>query len=173
MDKNFEYSLTRTLGHEGGWSEHPNDPGGATMRGVTLSTFREFYNNSGLTKDDLRDITLDQLREIYRTNYWDKCGCDKLPSGLDYAVFDAAVNSGPTRAVKWLQQLLQVDIDGILGPVTTKYAKETYSNNPLLIYEYCALRLKYLQMLKNWIIFGKGWSSRILSVCAVGIIMRK
>ncbi len=87
------------LKHEGGWADHPKDPGGATMKGVTLATYRRHFGKNK-SKRALRNISDDDLGQIYRSGYWDKCRCDRLPSGVDYAVFDAAVNSGPGRSVK-------------------------------------------------------------------------
>ncbi|MCW8998408.1 MAG: hypothetical protein OQK04_06795 [Kangiellaceae bacterium] len=100
MDANFEHALENVLQHEGGWADHPQDPGGATMRGVTLKVFREFYGEE-MTKSDLREISFDQLGHIYKTGYWDKVWGDRLPSGIDDCAFDAAVNSGVRRSVRW------------------------------------------------------------------------
>lgn len=102
MKENFEQSLQYVLVHEGGFADHPSDPGGATMKGVTLATFRRHFG-ANKSVNDLKNITQAQLEQIYRSGYWDKCRCDQLPSGVDYAVFDGAVNSGPGRSAIWLQ----------------------------------------------------------------------
>src|SRR5690606_10266721 len=117
MEANFQRALSLVLKHEGGWADHPADPGGATMKGVTLATYRACINKNG-TKDDLRNITQAQLEKVYREQYWNKVRGDDLPSGVDYAVFDFAVNSGPSRAIKYLQRILLVPQDGIIGPQT-------------------------------------------------------
>lgn len=102
MDRNFQRALSLVLKSEGGWSDHPKDPGGATMKGVTLANFRR-YVQSDATKDDLRKITDDQVATVYRRFYWDAVAGAELPDGIDYATFDYAVNSGPGRAAKALQ----------------------------------------------------------------------
>ena len=99
MKNNFKSSLKQVLIHEGGYVDHPRDPGGATNKGVTLKTFRRFYGKSQ-TKNDLKKITNKQLQKIYKKGYWDKCQCDELPAGVDYVAFDQAVNSGPGRSAR-------------------------------------------------------------------------
>lgn len=117
MDRNFNRSLKLVLAHEGGWSDHPKDPGGATMKGVTLANFRR-YVKPNATKDDLRKITDDQISTVYRKYYWDAVSGAELPDGVDYAVFDFAVNSGPARAAKYLQAIVGTAQDGKIGPAT-------------------------------------------------------
>lgn len=144
MKQNFERCLALVLVHEGGWADHPRDPGGATMRGVTLATFRQHYG-ADRTKDDLRRITDAQLSRIYRVGYWNKVGCDRLANGVDFAVFDFAVNSGPSRARSYL-------LKSIGGP-------DTETINRL-----CDRRMAFLRGLKTWPTFGKGWTTRVESV---------
>src|SRR5690606_33792979 len=117
MDRNFKRALSLVLKHEGGWADHPSDPGGATMKGVTIGTFRR-YVKPNATKDDLRRITDEQVATVYRKHYWNAVRADDLPAGADYAVFDFAVNSGPSRAAKYLQAVLGVAQDGKIGPQT-------------------------------------------------------
>ncbi|MEZ5552415.1 MAG: glycosyl hydrolase 108 family protein [Pseudomonadales bacterium] len=88
--------------HEGGWADHPRDPGGATMKGVTLATYRRHFG-AKQDKNELKNNSDKELERIYRAGYWDVCQCDRLPSGVDYAVFDAAVNSGPGHSIRWLR----------------------------------------------------------------------
>ena len=111
MNTNFSNALRHVLRHEGGWSDHPKDPGGATMKGVTLLVYRRHFG-ADKGKNDLRQITEAQLEQVYRSGYWDKCHCDELPTGIDYVVFDAAVNSGPGRGAKWLQAAIGAKQDG-------------------------------------------------------------
>jgi lysozyme family protein len=161
MRKNFESSLIHVLNHEGGYVDHPNDPGGATNRGITLKVFRSFYGQQ-LGKADLRQITEREAGAIYKANYWDKCQCDKLPPGVDYAVFDQAVNSGPARSIRWLQSASGAqgnEIDGVLGPAT--FANVKSMDSPELIQGMCAARLKFLKALKHWKDFGRGWKKRV------------
>ncbi|TIU89696.1 MAG: hypothetical protein E5W03_03195, partial [Mesorhizobium sp.] len=123
MDRNFARSLSLVLKSEGGWSDNPADPGGATMKGVTLANFRR-YVKADATKADLRRISDAQLAVVYRRFYWDALAGALLPDGIDYAVFDFAVNSGPGRAAKYLQAVLGVVQDGRIGPATLAAAGE-------------------------------------------------
>src|SRR5689334_14072984 len=119
MDRNFQRAFSLVLKHEGGWADNPADPGGPTMKGVTLATFRK-YVKPGATKDDLRKITDAQLAMVYRRHYWDVVAGAELPDGVDYAVFDFAVNSGPRRAATYLQAVVGAAQDGKIGPETLK-----------------------------------------------------
>lgn len=165
MRENFERSLSLVLVHEGTWADHPDDPGGATMKGITLATFRGYYKNNRLTKDDLRNITDAQLREIYRKRYWDAVKGDDLPLGVDYAVFDFAVNSGPSRAAKFLQKIVGVTQDGQIGPQTLA-AVLTPSRPVAIITALCAARLAWLRTLRTYAVFGRGWKARVEDVAA-------
>lgn len=160
MKSNFRRVLAETLAHEGGWSDHPRDPGGATMKGVTLKTFRSYY--PGATKEDLRNITDAQLERIYREGYWDAVRGDELPAGLDLVAFDAAVNSGVSRGAKWLQQALGVTADGKIGPATLAAARAA---EPISVID-AALdrRMAFLRGLGTWDVFGKGWTRRVEAV---------
>ena len=161
MKENFESALEHVLVHEGGWANHPRDPGGATMKGVTLATFRRHFGPRK-TKNDLRNITDKQLQKVYKTGYWSKCKCDQLPAGVDYAVFDAAVNSGPGRSAKWLQAAVGAKQDGGIGPKTLEKVKQ---HNPLQILDdMCDRRLAFLQSLDTWSDFGRGWGRRVEGV---------
>lgn len=165
MNDNFESSLKHLLAHEGGWSDHPSDPGGATMKGVTLQVFREFKRNPHITKEELRNISDEDLASLYKKRYWDACRCDELVSGLDYTVFDCAVNSGPGRAIKFLQSCVGVNPDGGFGSVTmaavAQFQKDVAKT---LVKEYCEKRLDFLQSLKTYEVFGKGWKRRVEEV---------
>jgi lysozyme family protein len=161
MISNFDKCLAEVLKHEGGWADHPKDPGGATMKGVTIAVFRE-YKGRDVTKAELRAISVDDLRAIYKRGYWDKVRADDLPMGLDLVAFDAAVNSGPSRGAKWLQSAIGVTVDGKIGPETLAYARA--ANIELTIDRACDERLMFLQRLKTWGTFGRGWSARVASV---------
>lgn len=164
MDRNFKRALKLVLAHEGGWADHPKDPGGATMKGVTLATFRRFVKPDA-TKDDLRKITDGQLATVYRRHYWDVVAGASLPDGIDYAVFDFAVNSGPDRAAKYLQAVVGVSQDGKIGPATISAAKSMFPAT--IIHEYCDKRLAFLKGIQKgaqWKVFGKGWASRVAGV---------
>lgn len=158
MKTNFNKVLLQVLKHEGGWSDHPRDPGGATMKGVTLAVFRRFYGVES-SKDDLRGITDQQLETIYRTDYWDRCWCDELPDGIDLAVFDTAVNSGPSRSIRFIQEVVDAKVDGAIGPNTLE---KILSGEPAeLINDMLDQRLKFLRNLSTWDAFGKGWARRV------------
>lgn len=168
MDRNFARSLALVLKSEGGWSDNPADPGGATMKGVTLANFRT-YVQSDATKDDLRHITDAQLATVYRRFYWDAVAGAELPDGVDYACFDFAVNSGPSRAAKYLQGAVGVLEDGRIGPATIAAIKAKSSTE--VINELCDARLAFLHRLPTWPTFGKGWNDRVKSVRAQAINM--
>jgi lysozyme family protein len=168
MKENFRKSLQQVLVHEGGFADHPRDPGGATMKGVTLATFRRHFG-ANKTKDDLRNITDDQLEQVYRTGYWDKCRCDQLPSGIDYAVFDAAVNSGPGRAAIWLQAAAGATRDGGIGPNTL--SKVATHEPEAMINDMCDRRLAFLRGLSTFPDFGRGWTRRVAGVRSAALGM--
>jgi len=168
MKSNFKQAIEHVLVHEGGWANHPRDPGGATMKGVTLATFRRHYGRTK-SKTELRNITDDQLEKIYKEGYWDKCSCDKLPKGIDYAVFDAAVNSGPSRSAKWLQYAVGAKQDGGIGPKTLSKVKKY---KPVQITnDMCDRRLSFMRSLSTWSTFGVGWARRVESVRSNAISM--
>jgi len=161
MDRNFARALSLVLKSEGGWSDNPADPGGATMKGVTLANFRR-YVKADATKADLRRITDNQIATVYRRFYWDTVAGAELPDGIDYAVFDFAVNSGPGRAAKYLQAVLGVVQDGRIGPATLAAARAKPAG--VVVDALCDARLAFLQRLSTWPSFGRGWSARVASV---------
>jgi lysozyme family protein len=168
MDRNFARSLFLVLKSEGGWSDDPADPGGATMKGVTLANFRRYVQADG-TRDDLRRITDAQLATVYRKFYWDAIAGDDLPDGVDYCVFDFAVNSGPGRAAKYLQAAVGVAQDGKIGPATIAAVKTKPAG--AVIDTLCDNRLAFLKRLPTWDKFGRGWSSRVESVRKAALSM--
>lgn len=173
MDRNFQRALKLVLKHEGGWAYNPKDPGGATMKGVTLANFRKFVKPNA-TKADLRNITEEQLATVYRRHFWDEIGGAVLPDGIDHAAFDYAVNSGPSRPAKALQKIVGVNQDGKIGPETLKAIR---AHDPSgLIRALCDQRLAFMKRAKGsagalkgkplWPTFGKGWSARVARVRA-------
>lgn len=157
----FQECLAITLVHEGGWADHPSDPGGATMKGVTIAVYRN-YKGREVTKNELRNIPDNELEDIYRKGYWDKVKADQLPAGLDLVAFDAAVNSGPVRSVKWLQIGLGVTPDGAIGPNTLRAANAC---NVHAAIDLCLdARLNFLKNLRTWPVFGRGWARRVEEV---------
>lgn len=168
MDRNFARSLALVLKSEAGWSDNPADPGGATMKGVTLANFRR-YVQADATKDDLRKITDAQLATVYRKFYWNAIAGDDLPDGVDYATMDFAVNSGPGRAAKYLQAVVGVPQDGKIGPATIAAARAKPAG--VIIDALCDSRLAFLKRLPIWGEFGRGWSSRVESVRKASLSM--
>ena len=167
MKENFAACLAETLRHEGGWSDHPKDPGGATMKGVTLDTYRRW--RPGATKAQLRAITDAEVAAIYRKGYWDAVNADDLPAGLDLVAFDGAVNSGPSRGAKWLQAGVGAKQDGKVGPATIAAAR-AYDTRAA-VNRACDARLAFLRTLGTWPTFGKGWSRRVASVRSTALAM--
>jgi len=162
MEANFQRALDCVLEHEGGWADNPRDPGGATNKGITLTTYRQYEPHA--SKDDLRSISDRTVARIYRAGYWNTVEGDKLPTGVDYAVFDFAVNSGPGRAARYLQRICGVKVDGAIGPVTLKAVNALDAD--FIINELCNDRLEFLRGLKTWSTFGRGWANRVESVRA-------
>lgn len=163
MQSNFESSLEKLLVHEGGYVNHPSDPGGMTNLGVTARVWEEWVGHP-VNEKEMRALTPLMVGPLYKRKYWDACRCDDLVSGLDYCVFDVAVNSGPGRAIKFLQSCIGVTADGGFGPATLAAVKEAEKDPVKLIELYCAKRLEFLQSLKTFETFGKGWSRRVAEV---------
>lgn len=170
MDRNFQRALALTLKSEGGWSDNSADPGGATMKGVTLANFRR-YVKANATKADLRKITDEQIATVYRRFYWDAVAGAELPDGIDYAVFDFAVNSGPGRAAKYLQAACGVGVvqDGRIGPATLAAVRAKPAG--VVIDKLCDARLAFLRRLPTWPTFGRGWESRVVGVRIQAMMM--
>lgn len=158
---NFDQCLAVTLVQEGGFSNDPHDPGGATNFGITIADYKEF-KGTDVTPEDVKNMTKEEAVEIYRTKYWNPMRCAEMPKGVDLAVFDFGVNSGNSRSIKFLQQILGVTADGSLGPITM--AAVNASDPHGLVQQLCARRLAFLQGLKTFEFFGKGWTRRVNEV---------
>lgn len=154
---NFARAFPLTLQHEGGWVDHPADPGGATKLGVTLGTLSSWLGRPA-SKAEVKALTRESVAPIYRKNYWDAIRGDDLPAGLDYAVFDFAVNSGPMRAAMALQRAVGVADDGVIGSITLA----NVANRPVdsTIERIMADRITFLRRLSTWPTFGKCWTAR-------------
>lgn len=157
MKENFEHCLEVILEHEGGYVNHPKDPGGETNRGITKRVWEEW----GGTKD-MRDLTVEDVAPLYKKKYWDLVKGDLLPSGLDLSVFDWGVNSGTGRASKKLQEMIGVTADGAIGPNTLKKLSEYIGQKGIetVIDEYHDIRQKFYESLDTFDTFGKGWTRR-------------
>lgn len=159
MRTNIQRALELIKQHEGGYVDHPRDPGGCTNMGITLATFRQ-YIKADATCEDVKNLSWEQAAIIYNERYWSAVNGANLPSGLDIAVFDMAVNAGPGTAARLLQRLLGVAEDGDIGPITLKAAGSR--DLASLIREYSIIRLNYYSKLSTWPTFGKGWESRVM-----------
>lgn len=164
MKDNFAASLKLTLVYEGGWSNNRADPGGATMCGVTQRVYDEDREARHVPLQSVRSSTEAERVAIYRKRYWNMVRGDELPAGVDYAVFDFAVNSGVGRSVKTLQHLVGVTADGAMGPRTLeavqdfakKYGADAITDGV------CTERAKFLGSLSTFATFGRGWMRRVM-----------
>ena len=150
MKDNFPKIVSETLQQEGGYVNDPQDPGGETNMGISKRAYPDV---------DIKNLTKAQAIDIYHRDYWNKVKGDDLPSGLDMVVFDSAVNSGISKATKWLQNALGVPVDGVLGPQTMKAL--VGKNTGPLIDTYLDTRLAFLKQLPTWGRYKKGWSRRV------------
>jgi len=168
MKENFDAALSKLLHHEGGFVNHPSDPGGMTNLGVTKAVWEEWTGHS-VDEAAMRRLTPADVAPLYKRKYWDKVCGDALPAGVDYCVFDAAVNSGPGRAAKWLQEAVGVVADGAIGPKTL--AAVAAADDQETIDKFNAARLKFLQALATWDTFGRGWGRRVAEVTKAAATM--
>lgn len=153
MTERFEICQAVTGKWEGGWSDHPADPGGKTMYGITEARWHEYQDKMGLKRTPVRNITMAQALKFYRSEFWLACGADKLFPGVDLAVYDASVNSGVSRGRKWL-----------LASAGSNDHSET-------VKKICRARLSFMRSLAIWKTFGKGWGRRVADIEARGVAM--
>lgn len=146
----FDLAFKTVIGHEGGYSNHSKDPGGETKYGISKRAYPSV---------DIRNLTLDHAKEIYRRDYWDKLRLDELPDAIRFDLFDAAVNSGVKTAIKFLQKACEVIPDGIMGPQTVSAANSM--NAEKLDKRLSGQRLLYLVSLGTFPTFGRGWVTRV------------
>lgn len=161
MITNWDKCFQLMLAHEGGYVNHPKDPGGMTNLGVTKRAW-EAYTKRPATEKEMRALTPAKVEPFYKSRYWDAVKADRLPVGLDFCLFDTCVNSGPSRASMILQGVLGVVADGAIGPHTIDAVHR--QGNSDLIGHYCAARLAFLKSLPTWPTFGKGWGKRVKDV---------
>jgi len=170
MISNFDKCFINLLKHEGGFVNHPNDPGGITNLGVTKAVWEEWVRHP-VTEKDMLLLTPEIVKPFYKRKYWDACHADDFVPGLNYAVFDVAVNSGVGRSIKLLQSCVGAATDGSYGSITAALVKKASFDPARLIELYCAKRLEFLQELKTFETFGKGWSRRIAEVKETALSM--
>lgn len=163
----YEEALRRLLLHEGGYTNHPSDPGGPTNFGITIDDYRK-YVKPGATAADVKAMTLDEAKSIYRAKYWDAQRCDELPAGVDDAIFDYGVNSGIGRSGKVLRRCLDLpDNSSVVNDAVIACA--LHADAAKLVAAICNERLRFLQALRTWPVFGKGWGRRVAEVKAFSL----
>lgn len=164
----YAEAIRRLLASEGGYVNHPSDPGGPTNFGITIGDYRK-YVKADASAADVRAMTVEEAKAIYREKYWGAMRCDALPRGVDYCVFDYAVNSGIGRAPKVLQRVLGLAVTGRMDGATI--AKACGRDARELIGAICNERMRFLQGLRTWPTFGAGWSRRVSEVRAASLAM--
>lgn len=157
MHKNFDKCLSMLLHHEGGFVNHPKDPGGMTNLGVTKKVY-EAWVGKEVDEETMRGLTFVDVAPLYKKKYWDKVRGDDLPSGVDWCAFDWAVNSGSGRPAKAIQRAVGATADGAIGPMTLQ---SVMNNDPeMIIGSVYDQRQKFYESLKTFETFGRGWTRR-------------
>lgn len=151
---NFDQCFERLIGHEGGYSNHPNDPGGETMWGITKRVAVE----NGYT-GPMRELTREQAKAIYKSAYWDRAKADQYDPAIGFQLFDAAVNHGIGNAIRFLQRAVGTTADGIVGPKTLAAIAAMDVDDVLMRFN--AERLQFYTDLSTWSTFGRGWARRV------------
>ncbi len=157
MRQNFTECIARLLEHEGGFVNHPDDPGGITNHGVTKKVYEEWVERE-VSEQEMRDLTHEDVAPVYKNNYWDRLRADDLPSGVDWSCFDWGVNSGTSRAAKALQRIVGVEQDGGIGPMTLQAVAEVEPTE--IIEQMHHMRDKFYRDLSTFDTFGRGWIRR-------------
>lgn len=165
---NYDKCLETILHHEGGYVNHPKDPGGETNLGVT----KRVYEDWGGTKD-MKDLLVEDVAPIYKKNYWDRVKGDDLPAGLDLCVFDFGVNAGTGRSAKFLQRMIGTTADGGIGPNTLKKLADYIDTHGLeeTIKEFQEDRQDYYEKLSTFKTFGRGWTRRVEETTELALSM--
>lgn len=170
--ENYQNCLEMILHHEGGYVNHPKDPGGETNLGVTKRVYEEWMKNEPELKE-MKDLTVEDVAPIYEKNYWGRTKCDDLPSGLDLCVFDFGVNAGTGRAAKYLQTMIGTVADGGIGPNTLAKLDDYVNENGIenTIENYQAARQEYYESLSTFDTFGRGWTRRVEETTEAALAM--
>lgn len=158
--ENFEPSMAKVKVHEGGYVNHKADPGGETNFGISKRSYPRL---------DIKKLTWDDAKRIYRKDFWDRIQGDELPSGVDFVTLDPAINSGVSQAAKFLQRAVGVKADGRIGPQTLAAVQ---ARPPVqVIQSVSSQRLGFFKGLRTWATFGRGWSRRVAEVEASAVVM--
>ncbi len=160
MRENFNQCLDMLLQDEGGFTDNPKDPGGMTCLGITKRVYDAYYGVDA-DKETMRSLTTQDVSPIYKDNYWDKVSGDDLPSGVDWSVFDWAVNAGVYRASVAVQQaagMAEEACDGVIGPKSIAAINKVEPK--ALIETIAEKRETFYRSLSTFDTFGKGWLRR-------------
>ena len=161
MNKNWDKSFDLVIVNEGGFVNNPKDPGGPTNWGCTQTVWEKYIGHP-VTVDDMKALTKEDVKPLYKRNYWDAVHGDSLPSGLDYCLFDCAINSGVGRSARFIQEIVGVFADGAIGNNTVTAIN--LIKPVTLINEFCDKRQAFLESLPTFATFGKGWTKRVQDV---------
>jgi len=147
---NFDQAFEKLVGHEGGYVDHPADPGGRTKYGISQRSY---------PNEDIRNMTLERAKDIYRRDFWWAAGCDTVPDAVKFDLFDMAVNSGVRPAIRTLQKAAGVNDDGVIGPITLQAIQSMHPAR--FVARFNGHRLQFMSSLSTWQSFGRGWANRI------------
>jgi lysozyme family protein len=161
MQSNWQKSFEMMLKSEGGYVNNPADPGGMTNLGVTKATWENWVGRES-DGAEMRSLTPEKVAPLYKNKFWDMCRCDDLPSGVDYLVFDFAVNAGPGRSAKILQTAVGATPDGGIGPMTLAAVAKYDANE--LVEKFSQAKEDFYRSLPTFGTFGKGWLNRVADV---------
>ena len=163
MKENYDHCLGLILHHEGGYVNHPKDPGGETNKGITRRVYENWCLEQDLFRKDMKDLKISDVAPIYKQNYWDRVKADSLPDGVDLCVFDFSVNAGTGRGAKYLQTIVGATSDGAIGPNTLRQVDEFVAlrGEEDLVVAYSEARRRYYRKLKTFDTFGRGWLRRV------------
>jgi lysozyme family protein len=161
----FDAALSAVLKEEGGYVFNKRDPGGRTNLGVTQRAWEE-WTGKPASEADMRALTVARVSPLYRARYWNECHCDQLPPALALCVFDMAVNSGPARAAKYLQKLVNASTDGKIGPATVAAVNAYIAQHGTVeaVRAFLNLRRTFYRQLDTFPTFGRGWLKRVDAV---------
>lgn len=171
MKENFDTCFSLVIGHEGGFTNDRNDRGNWTsgvigkgqLKGTKYGISAMAYPNL-----DIKNLTVQDAKDIYRRDYWNKCRCDELPAALDYLTFDAAVNHGVSRSARFLQTAVGATVDGAIGPKTVAAANATLDRSKA-VSEFCVTRGLFYAEIGTFQRYGKGWFRRLFETHATAL----
>ena len=169
--RQFHKCVEIILRHEGGFVEHADDPGGATNWGITHKTLAAWREVDRCTREEVRTLQIDEAKEIYRSHYWNALNCDNLPAGVDLVTFDFGVNAGVGRSARMLQDVVAVEQDGQVGPITLGATSQTDAE--FIVTTFSDRRLAYYRKLSHWDTFGRGWTRRTTETREAALDMLK